>query len=338
MKKEFAKATFLTQVRRLRKLAILALKEYSIKVDKIKFINHSENTTFKIITKDAKKYLLRIHRNNNHSKLSILEELEWLSEISKTSQLQVPIPVLTKQKSMLVTISTPEVASERHCCLFQWIEARFIRKSMHTNHLYQLGQQMAQLHLSTRGKKVVHRNYWTADGMIGKNAKFGSIENLIGVSPGKQKIITEAKNNILLKIKRFEKKYPERLGLIHADLHFKNILLGSNNSLVTIDFDDCGTGFFLYDIAIPLMSVETILGTTNKKDMKYYKKAFIDGYTTFKKWDAEDEKMLPYFIITRKLVLLGWINMRTDNLKVNQLLNTFVKSTLKEIKSYKINL
>jgi Ser/Thr protein kinase RdoA (MazF antagonist) len=44
---------------------------------------------------------------------------------------------------------------------------------------------------------------------------------------------------------------PEVFGLIHADLHHRNTLFGKDG-VAAIDFDDCGYGHWLYDVAVPL--------------------------------------------------------------------------------------
>lgn len=43
----------------------------------------------------------------------------------------------------------------------------------------------------------------------------------------------------------------DKVGLIHADLHLDNALFWRDNVRV-IDFDDCGFGYWLYDIAVSL--------------------------------------------------------------------------------------
>lgn len=40
-------------------------------------------------------------------------------------------------------------------------------------------------------------------------------------------------------------------GLIHADLHLDNVLFAGGEAR-PIDFDDCGLGHWLYDIAVTL--------------------------------------------------------------------------------------
>ncbi len=44
---------------------------------------------------------------------------------------------------------------------------------------------------------------------------------------------------------------PDTFGLIHADLHQENYLFHGGMARA-IDFDDCGWGFYLYDLAVTL--------------------------------------------------------------------------------------
>ena len=50
-------------------------------------------------------------------------------------------------------------------------------------------------------------------------------------------------------------------GLIHADLHYENFLFHDGVARA-IDFDDCGWGFYLYDVAVTLWELEEDASTT----------------------------------------------------------------------------
>ena len=237
--KPFNKSSYLTQVRRLRKLAASALKKYPIRVEEIKFINHGENATFKIIDSKNEAYLLRIHRGGYHTPAAIQEELSWLARLGQESQLAIPCPLKSKSGLLLEEASIPEVGT-RNCCLFKWLPGRFIEKGLKAKQMYQLGQLIAELHQDP--PKTKHRHYWNAEGLVGTNPKFGSLNTLQSVTPKQQKAITKARQTVFKKLKQFEQKYPKRQGLIHADLHLGNVLL-VNNKIWAIDFDECGHVF-----------------------------------------------------------------------------------------------
>lgn len=77
VRKKFDECSYLSQVRKLRVLAEEVMKYYSFKSYELKFINHGENATFKVLT-PKKTYLLRIHCKSHRTKQAMLEELKWL--------------------------------------------------------------------------------------------------------------------------------------------------------------------------------------------------------------------------------------------------------------------
>jgi len=311
MANDLSGASYLAQLRRLRNLATNAMARYPVKVRAIHFIHHGENTTFQVQARDGRKYLLRIHRNDYHTQEGIQEELSWLALLAKTS-LDVPKPLLSKNGNYLESITHPSAPLSRNCSVFKWMEGRMIGKTVAPKHMYQVGALLANLQLHTPRKPVAHRRYWDSEGLVGVKPKFSSIDKLADVSRKQQEIITRARKLVFKKLRSFEKKFPERMGLIHADLHFGNILkIGSG--LGAIDFDDCGYGFHAYDLAIPLYSVEHILSEKQQKRIPEYKEALIAGYTSKKTWDRSDEELFPYLLSARRLCMLGWLNSRSDN-------------------------
>lgn len=330
MKKPFNQSSYLSQVGRLRKLASTALTQYPIKVKSINFINHGENTTFRIEAVNGQTYLLRIHRNDYHTKSAITEEMAWLSHLAKKG-LSVPNPVFSKKRNLVETVDTPDIGS-RNCSVFKWIHGGFVRKSAKPSHMFQVGQIIADFQNNTPRGKTKGRQYWTADGLVGANPKFGSIDNLSSISKREQKILIEARKSVLKKLKQFENQFPDRLGLIHADLHFGNIV-SMGKKLGAIDFDDCGFGFFAYDLVIPFLSVQNSLGEKKKHLIPAYKKALIDGYKSKRKWDQNDDKIFPYLVTARKLLMLGWLNSRSDNPKLKKHLKGAIRNVLTHLKN-----
>jgi Ser/Thr protein kinase RdoA (MazF antagonist) len=88
-------------------------------------------------------------------------------------------------------------------------------------------------------------------------------------------------------------------GLIHADLIFSNVVF-HHGTPCPIDFDDCGFGYFLYDIAILLDRIEM------RQDYAALRAALLEGYRQIRLLCAEHEAHLDLFVLAR-WVLLGTI-------------------------------
>jgi Ser/Thr protein kinase RdoA (MazF antagonist) len=96
-----------------------------------------------------------------------------------------------------------------------------------------------------------------------------------------------------------------RYGLIHADIRLANLLITGNSTRV-IDFDDCGFGWFLYDLATALSFIEDHPKVPALVD------AWVRGYRRIRALPPEDEAEIPTFIMFRRMVLLAWIGSRAD--------------------------
>ena len=328
--KPFAQTSYLSQVKRLRQLAELALARYQVRVKKLTFINHGENTTFRVDAIGGKKFLLRIHRDGYHSPAALQEEVDWLHRLAKVKEVQVPVPVRSKKGDFLEHVVSPAVENGRYCDLLKWVEGAFIFKSAKPKHLYQLGQLMARLHRSTRGRKVKHRIYWDANGLVGPAPKFGAFDKIKGLAPAKQRFLNQKRAELFRTLRKFERSFPERQGLIHADLHFGNFVV-AENGLGAIDFDDCGFGFHAYDLVIPLTHIAHLC-KKRKIPLKPYVDAIQEGYASLGRWDQHDTAILPYLLAARRLVMVGWLNSRSDNPKLKAWVLKNANHAVKEFK------
>lgn len=326
----FEKCSYLKQVRRLRALAEAALVRYGIRVRKLKFIHHGENATFCVHSVAGRKYLLRILRGGYHTDLAVEAELKWLTHLSRKG-FAVPKPFRTKRGELSTFIRTDGIPQGRRCCMFEWLEGSFINKSINAGHMYQAGVLLARLQRETPKGIETHRRYWDSEGLVGKrNPKFGPINKLTGVSAKQQQIILRARKIVFAKLQKYEKKNPRKMGMIHADLHFRNMLL-NDGEIAAIDFDDSGFGFYVYDLVIPLISAEAQLGPKRKNEFPNLQAELIRGYAENAEWTDEDEKMIPHMISARRIAMLGWLNSRSDNPRLKKHLKKFAKTAARRL-------
>ena len=89
-------------------------------------------------------------------------------------------------------------------------------------------------------------------------------------------------------------------GLIHGDLHQDNVLF-TGDGVAAIDFDDCGWGFHLYDIAVPLSEL------TERRRFPALRAAFLEAYARRHALPDDVESLLDSLITYRGLQLVIWI-------------------------------
>lgn len=98
---------------------------------------------------------------------------------------------------------------------------------------------------------------------------------------------------------------PDRYGLIHADLRLANLLVDDATGISVIDFDDCGFGWYLYDLGAALSFIE------HHPDVPLMVDSWLRGYRSVLDLPKEDEDEVWTFILFRRLLLVAWIGTHT---------------------------
>lgn len=322
------------QVLRLRKLATEALRRYSLGKDvQLKFIFHGENTTFKITTNKGKSYLLRIHRLDYHTKKGILEELKWLSQLSQKTDIPVQKPILSKNNCFIEEVAVPEVYGTRFCDVLTWVDGKMKKKSASELDFHKVGVLTGKLHRSTDSIKKTKRIYWDSKGLVGVDSKFGNTKEVQAGLTRYKTDFEEIRKILFKKIRHYENKNPSKMCLIHADLHFGN-LVWQDGLPVPIDFDDCGYGFKVYDLAVVEFSSMKHLQGLKESDRKKCIDQLHEGYLSQSSLSDSDFKMLPAFLLARKLALLTWMYHRKDNPMLQERFKKSVAPFMKYLKSH----
>jgi Ser/Thr protein kinase RdoA (MazF antagonist) len=330
MAKKFSELSYLGQVRTLRKVAEEVVKNYPLKVQKLKFINHGENATFAVM--DSKKqYLLRLHRSNYHSLNAIKEELNWLKKINAQKKIAVQTPIKSSFGKLVHKQTFGQHGEFKYCDLLEWKIGKMRYNKLSSKDFYKVGTLAANLHQSSSVITSVHRNYWDAGGLIGNNATFGPLKDMSDYLGVDFAVVNRVRKSCFQRLKKYEDKNPQRSSLIHADLHFGN-LIWNKNGVVPIDFDDCGKGSHLYDLAVTIFSSSQVFKKLSKKERINRLDSFFEGYSTLINLDEKDIKMIDYYLLARKLTMLGWLYHRRDN---PVLFNHLKKTKIDRIKFFR---
>jgi Ser/Thr protein kinase RdoA (MazF antagonist) len=89
-------------------------------------------------------------------------------------------------------------------------------------------------------------------------------------------------------------------GLIHADLHVENFLFDEGRACA-IDFDDCGWGFHLYDVAVTLWELQ------DRDRYPALRDALLTSYADRQPLPTGHFEHLDALMLLRRLQILLWI-------------------------------
>lgn len=283
----------------LRKVAVAAVGAYPMSPGRLSFVSHGENTTFRLRC-EAEEFLVRVHRPQRHGRGSdtaaaVASELAWLRAIRADTALEVPRPVAARDGSDTVTASVD--GWTRTCSVLRWMDGRIHESSPRPAMLRLLGEAMATLHNhadSWAPPAGFARIHWDAA------AFFGDVM-IYGETPARQcweLLPTELRHRFDAVAKRMTGVLDDEpdIGLIHADLHLGNALF-AGGQVKLIDFDDCGTGPRLYDLAVALWELRDGPGYQEFRD------ALLAGYRSRR---AIDTTRLDDFIALRQVAFDLW--------------------------------
>ncbi len=286
--------TYAGQTRRLRQLAVEVARLHGFASERFDLLGHAENTTFRARGPDGD-FLLRIHRPGYQTPESIASELEWLAALRRDTQLVVPRPVVTDAGAVL-SVGARGV-EPRSVVAFEWIDGRFSRRYS-VRSMRRLGRFMAELHehaTTFQPSADFARRHWAREGMLG-----GDPSAQLHLLPARHRSLFESATRLAESGVATLEFGATNFGLIHADLHRGNFLM-HRGELAAIDFDDCGFGPFLYDLAVALHGPSLLPEFPELRD------ALVGGYREVRPLPDDEVSVIPAFLALRTVGVTLWI-------------------------------
>ena len=104
---------------------------------------------------------------------------------------------------------------------------------------------------------------------------------------------------------------PKHYGMIHSDLRTAN-LLKDGDTITVLDFDDCGMGFYMYDVAGAVALME------HRPDLQEIVDEILKGYEPVRKLSQADRDEIPTFIMMRRIGMLQSLESRIGSVAAGE--------------------
>lgn len=288
----------------------------------VKLLCLSENATFAVSVASGKRYVLRLHRQGYHSATAIRSELAWLDAL-RESGLQVPQALEGRNGEPLQTL-LHEGQAPRHAVLFDWIDGHEPDPEQDLLASFsRLGGINALLHRHARSWQTpaeFERLNWNHMNMVGGHGLWGDWREAPFLPMDAVPVIETALARVNSELVSYGMG-AERFGLIHADLRLANLLVQGSQTRI-IDFDDCGFGWYMHDLASALSFHE------HHADVPMWIEHWLKGYTREASLDETDIAMIPTLIIQRRVQLLAWTGSHANTATVRSLGTNWVQRTV----------
>ena len=306
----FEALTHRGQTRRLRHLALAALRDYPIRVARLELLQYEDNAVYRVATGAGEQFILRVGAADGHSVPEQQAELLWLHALGRDTDLAVPIPIPTARGEPLTLAEAPGVPGPRPCVLFRRVPGQPPTSTVRPATVARLGALTAQLH--HHAERFVPppgfaRPSWGWDRLFGPSSALA-----IAALPARDRtIVAEAAIRVAEGLAALGTG-PPVWGLTHADLHVGNLLI-DHGRVGVIDFDDCGWGYYLLDFATVLSSLRRVV--PDPHTYAALRAAYLSGYAALHPLPPTLDVQLPTFAVLRAMVIVNFI-LRSTNAQV----------------------
>jgi Ser/Thr protein kinase RdoA (MazF antagonist) len=313
--KAYVELTHRGRMRRMGRLAREALEAYGFGGARLRLIVDAGNVMYRVTTEGRPvdeagsdlyvegRFLLRLHHPGYQSVGAVDSELMWLSALCEAG-LPVPMPLRTANGGLSVEVSVPGVPRVRRCSLLRWVRGRMVDGRARRDHVVSMGRLLGRLHEHSAGWRLPEgfvRRHYDVNGLWEDDTGTGYAAREVWPRiPGR---FLRAFEEVTGRVGRVMEEWgrgPEVFGLIHADLGLDANALIHGGECRAIDFDDCGFGFWVYDLAIALAQWE------GEGVWPSYRDALLEGYSGVRELPGEQLDRLELFLAAIRAMEVFW--------------------------------
>lgn len=308
------------QLRRIRQLAETALHHYGLGGARLTFLRYFANVTYRIDLPGQihpvdygspylpNRYLLRVLLSGDREFAE--GEMVWLAALSGEAGLPVPMPVPTLNCELMVRVTTPGLPAGRIVSLMRWVDGRRQTADLGVHQYEAWGRMVGQLHAfaaTWQPPAGFQRYIWDWQGLLGGRGFREPVDELVESMPEVlQEPFRAASAEVRVTMDALGKGR-DAFGMVHGDMYQENILF-KGDRVIPIDFEDCGFGYWLTDIAIALEKNPWTETWFRSRD------AFLSGYNRVHPLPDSQMKALDTFLAADYATSVLWATafMRDD--------------------------
>ncbi len=298
------------------------LQHFGMQGATLTMLNYTNNAVYAV--EGDTKAILRVHRPNNRTHSQIAGELAWLNTIRRDTTLRVPQP--------LAEVYTGDLTEDEqtYAVLFGWITGESKRAvEMTPAQSQQLGAFIGHLHnhseqIASAGD--FNRPALNWEGIFGKQSPYQS--------DAENELFTDEQRTTLQQVAAKVRETMDMIGtdthnygMIHADMIAKNVLFDGDD-IAVIDFDDCATGYFLYDLA------PFLWGAHYAPVYRQQRQALWEGYSSIRPQSPDHMKHIDAFVAARHVASCRWVAGNIHNPKIREQAPFLIDARVEELQHF----
>ena len=243
---------------RLRALAVEALRRWGVQGCTPEIVKYRENAVFRVVAANGSPAVLRVHRHGYHSDAALRSELAWM-EALHAEGIDVPAVIPSTAGERFERVRIAGVPEPRQVDMLTWMPGipigtleEGLNPAIGDVHavFVGVGRLCGRLHNQTETwtrPAGFTRHAWDREGLVGPEPLWGRFWETSVLGTEERRLIDRARACVHEALTAYGRS-PLRYGLIHADFNLDNMLLDGDR-VIPLDFDDCGFGWHLFDLA-----------------------------------------------------------------------------------------
>ena len=263
-------------------LATLISEQYNLKDVNCTLLKTFVNDSYHV-SAGQEQFIFRVYTRGWRSELEINEEIRMILTAHQ-NDVGVSYPIMDTAGSYTQKMFAPE--GDRFGVLFSFANGNKIFNVNEEQHR-KLGEYLAELHRATADMKLHRVDYDAVTLLV---YSYEKIQKYLKRSPDEEAFMLKTKQLLLDEFKKI-KSEDVRKGGVHLDFWPDNFHIDSAGNVTLFDFDFCGTGFQVLDIAFYLTMLQGLEHDENNFHAKT--SAFITGYEEVTKLSEEEKRIIP---------------------------------------------
>jgi Ser/Thr protein kinase RdoA (MazF antagonist) len=265
-----------------------------------------------------------------HNAEQIHSEMMWLDALGTDTDIIVPKVLAAKDGSWVQELRIPGKDKPSYAVVYSFLDGVEPPEEELLEGFERLGTISAQMH--SHAKRWVPssgftRPTWTPDAILNDQLTWGNWREGVNIDVQALNVLQRVEVVIHGRLDNADVS-SENYGLIHADLRLANLLIHGETTAI-IDFDDCGCGWYLFDLAGALSFLE------DREDVTDLINSWIRGYQQVAEVPADAEVMIPTLIMLRRIQLIGWLGYQQAHLDfARQIGQTFTTNSCRLAQQY----
>ncbi|MGV9789035.1 phosphotransferase enzyme family protein [Streptomyces sp. NPDC003435] len=262
---------------------------------------YEDNAVWRVTPPGQKSYVARLSVREGRPARQQRSEMQWLENLAASRTVAVPVPVTASDGHYVIPIEVPGHTEPSTLALLHWLPGSAEPPIEQPAVAEAVGRTTAYLHHNSATVPLTDfdRPVWDAQTILHEG-------HAITTTLGREQLGAEgvaALRKITELITPALHEGPADRGRIHGDLHRENLIHTDDGSVGVIDFDDCGTGHYLLDIATVLSSVYRVAHET-PSTYEAFAAQFMRGYAQVRPLPAGIDRLLePYFLLRDAFIL-----------------------------------